>query len=81
MGKSTALTTFPRPEAPNLFHIKCGGFFMRSATVCPKRTGDVSKQLINSQWAYGRKILPGERFGIRSDWKKPVLGPAWMGRG
>lgn len=38
-----------------------------------------SEQLIHSQWASGRKLLPGESFALMLGREKPVMEPVWRG--
>jgi len=38
-----------------------------------KRTGDGTEQLIENQWACGRKALVGQSFALLPDVIKPVL--------
>jgi len=39
----------------------------------------ISDPLIHSQWACGRKALPGEDFAAVAGWEKPVLRPVLAG--
>lgn len=41
----------------------------------------ISDPLIHSQWACGRKALPGEDFAAVAGWEKPVLRPVLAGWG
>jgi hypothetical protein len=44
-----------------------------TAEPVPSKADYGSEQLIYSQWACGRKVLPGEGFAVIPDAIKPVL--------